>query len=76
MVPASSQPAQAGELGAQAGELSAQGLVELLGRLSSGCRGRLGVAAHRLGTDERASWHAEDRFRTASTVKVAVHAAV
>jgi beta-lactamase class A len=51
-------------------------LLELLGRLNSGCSGRLGVAARRLGTDDEVNWHAEDSFRTASTVKVALHAAV
>lgn len=41
-----------------------------------GCSGRLGVAARQLGTDDEVSWHAEDRFRTASTVKVALLASV
>ncbi len=47
-----------------------------MGRLSSGCSGRLGVAARRLGTNDEVHWRAQDRFRTASTVKVALHAAV
>ena len=47
-----------------------------MGQLSSGCSGRLGVAARQLGTDDEVSWRAEDRFRTASTVKVALHASV
>jgi beta-lactamase class A len=58
------------------GMMTEQALVDLLTRLDASCSGRLGVAAHRLGADEKVRWHDEDRFRTASTVKVAIHAAV
>lgn len=53
-----------------------------LARLDAGCSGRLGVAARLLGeggasaTGEEVHWHDEEQFRTASTVKVAIFAAV
>lgn len=57
-------------------------LEAVLARLDSNCTGRLGAAA-RLVTPRRGRcqaeevhWHDEDPFRTASTVKVAIFAAV
>ena len=49
-----------------------------LARLDATCSGRLGVAARRLGAPdgEEVRWRDRDRFRTASTVKVAIFAAV
>jgi beta-lactamase class A len=47
-----------------------------MAQLDARCNGRLGVAARRLGTEEEVLWHDQDRFRTASTVKVAIHAAL
>ncbi len=41
-----------------------------------GCSGRLGVAATDLATGETLRWRHDEPFGTASTVKVAVHAAV
>jgi beta-lactamase class A len=58
------------------GRLSQQGLVDLITRLDDRCSGRLGVVARLLGTDEEFLWHDQDRFRTASTIKVAIHAAL
>lgn len=53
-----------------------QTIGEVLESLDASCTGRLGVAAVNLQTGEEVSWHAGDRYRTASTVKVAVMAAV
>ena len=49
-----------------------------LARLDAACSGRLGVAARRLVPSDggEARWRDQDRFRTASTVKVAIFAAV
>ena len=53
-----------------------------LTRLGAGCSGRLGVAARLLheggagASGDVVRWHDEERFRTASTVKVAIFAAV
>lgn len=47
----------------------------VLARLEAGASGRLGVAAACLGTGEELRWRAEERYRTASAVKVAIHAA-
>ncbi len=60
----------------RAGPGAPAGLSEVLGHLGSGCSGRLGAAVRRLGSTEGAAWRDGERFRTASTVKVAVHAAV
>lgn len=38
--------------------------------------GPVGLAARHLETGETLTWHSSERFRTASTVKVAIHAAV
>jgi beta-lactamase class A len=58
------------------GRLSHEALIDVIAKLDARCHGRLGVAARRLGTDEEVLWHDQERFRTASTVKVAIHAAL
>jgi beta-lactamase class A len=66
--PSPGAPADAGEM------LSHQALVDVIAKLDAQCRGRLGVAARRLGSDEEVVWHDQDQFRTASTIKVGIHA--
>lgn len=56
--------------------LSQKDLVDVISELDARCSGRLGIAARLLGTNEELLWHDQDRFPTASTVKVAIHAAV
>jgi beta-lactamase class A len=58
------------------GRLSQPELLDLVAELDARLSGRLGIAARRLGTDEEVLWHDRDRFRTASTIKVAIHAAL
>ena len=52
-------------------------LVQLVAELDGACSGRLGVAACRLapGEPEEVRWRDRENFRTASTVKVAIHVA-
>lgn len=57
-------------------EVSLGQLHAVVQRLDVASSGRLGVAAVLLGTDEVLNWRHDEQFRTASTVKVAVHAAV
>lgn len=57
-------------------------VMAALARLDAGCSGRLGVAAQLLvgpnkgACGEALNWRADEQFRTASTVKVAIFAAV
>jgi beta-lactamase class A len=53
-------------------EEAAAAVAVVAGRAS----GRVGLAASHLETGETLSWNAGDRFSTASTIKVAIHASV
>jgi beta-lactamase class A len=53
-----------------------QTITHSLASLDAGCTGRLGVSARDLRTGQGVNWRADERFRTASTVKVAIMAAV
>jgi len=44
--------------------------------IAAGSSGPIGLAARHLETGETVTWHSGRHFRTASTVKVAIHAAV
>jgi len=59
-----------------AGRLSGPALAGTLAHIAGSCTGRVGVAARRLGSKEAAHRHDAEQFRAASTVKVAVYAAV
>ncbi|HTT89102.1 MAG TPA: serine hydrolase [Acidimicrobiales bacterium] len=71
-MPSPDQAAGTGE----AGRRSGPDLADLIAGADARCSGRLGVVARRLGTDEELLWHGEDQFRTASTIKIAIHAAL
>jgi beta-lactamase class A len=59
-----------------AGVLSQDDALAAVAAVAAGSTGAVGLAARHLESGETLAWRADEQFRTASTIKVAIHAAV